>query len=769
METTNILSLSRNNEELALKMNSNNYLVLHSSLYVGYFFETAMLLLLLTLIGCSSNPKEIKITEEFSKSIQKYDEIANFSEGLARVKGVEGYGFIDRNGVEVILCSSIYDNVEHFSNGLAQVWKMDKGVGFINKDGVEIIPCGLKYDRIESFVDGLARVDKDMKYGFIDTRGREVIPLEYDYAENFSEGLAKVVRNDKWGMINKQGIEVVLCQYDKTGDFNEGMAIVSLNGKYGVVDALGKEIVSCKYDIIERFSEGVASFKNYGGDNGYIDKEGNEIINLGKRKMGGSFSGGLAIIHFLGEVKSKVGFIDLKGNEVIAPKYDYAQSFSEGLAVVEMNGRAGFIDMKGNEVISLEYESAFRFEEGLAMVKKNGRYGFIDKYGKEVIPLIYENIPYSFSDGLAKVKREGKWGYVNNQGEEVVACLYDDIASFSEGLARAEINGKYGFVDKYGNDTFDKKEDLQIEMKEKEIQDLENENMSQNYYIIQMGGKSGISNGKKDEIIPLIYDCIGYSIEDGRDDFFIVQVGGKMGVVNKEHKIIVPIQYDEVRYDKIMFHDFFMVEFQNKKGLYDKDGFNVVPCEYDYINITSTGYPYGIFSVRQNDKFGCVVNGKERIPCNYYSVIITDDYIVTSLQGELNPQRAMYIGNKYQVYENGYQISERGYAYNNEMINSVDSEYSTSNEEMNIDDELTMKLLQKEKEIRSAVDELARLEESPSLSANEILKIQLLKQTIVRNYDEALNIAKQSGDKDLAREYERRRNKTVRALQMMKR
>ena len=383
--------------------------------------------------------------------------------------------------------------------------------------------------------------------------------------------------------------------------------------------------------------------------------------------------------------------------------------------------------------------------------------------------MIYENIPYSFSDGLAKVKREGKWGYVNNQGEEVVACLYDDIASFSEGLARAEINGKYGFVDKYENDTFDKKEDLQIEMKEKEIQDLENENMSQNYYIIQMGGKSGISNGKKDEIIPLIYDCIGYSIEDGRDDFFIVQVGGKMGVVNKEHKIIVPIQYDEVRYDKIMFHDFFMVEFQNKKGLYDKDGFNVVPCEYDYINITSTGYPYGIFSVRQNDKFGCVVNGKERIPCNYYSVIITDDYIVTSLQGELNPQRAMYIGNKYQVYENGYQISERGYAYNNEMINSVDSEYSTSNEEMNIDDELTMKLLQREKEIRSAVDELARLGDSPSLSVNEVLKIQLLKQTIVRNYDEALNIAQQTGDKDLVREYERRRDKTVRALQMMKR
>ena len=54
-------------------------------------------------------------------------------------------------------------------------------------------------------------------------------------------------------------------------------------------------------------------------------------------------------------------------------------------------------------------------------------------------------------------------------------------------------------------------------------------------------------------------------------------------------------------------------------------------------------------------------------------------------------------------------------------------------------------------------------------AVNEVLKIQLLKQTIVRNYDEAINIDQQRDDKDLVREYERRRDKTVRALQMMKR
>ena len=128
----------------------------------------------------------------------------------------------------------------------------------------------------------------------------------------------------------------------------------------------------------------------------------------------------------------------------------------------------------------------------------------------------------------------------------------------------------------------------------------------------------------------------------------------------------------------------------------------------------------------------------------------------------------MDISNKHQVYDNGYRISEDGNYINDEITKNMDNEYFSSDGNRE-DDNLTNRLLQKEKEIRSAIDELARLEESPSLSANEILKIQLLKQTIVRNYDEALNIAKQSGDKDLAREYERRRDKTVRALQMMKR
>lgn len=83
--------------------------------------------------------------------------------------------------------------------------------------------------------------------------------------------------------------------------------------------------------------------------------------------------------------------------------------------------------------------------------------------------------------------------------------------------------------------------------------------------------------------------------------------------------------------------------------------------------MNQTGYPFGIFVVRQDDKYGCVVNGEERIPCNYYSVIVTEDYIITSLEGELNPRRAMDISNKHQVYDNGYRISDDGNYINDEI------------------------------------------------------------------------------------------------------
>ena len=52
--------------------------------------------------------------------------------------------------------------------------------------------------------------------------------------------------------------------------------------------------------------------------------------------------------------------------------------------MVEINGKCGFIDKNDNMVIPAKYDGADSFSEGLAYVKLNGREFYIDKNGKEV-------------------------------------------------------------------------------------------------------------------------------------------------------------------------------------------------------------------------------------------------------------------------------------------------------------------------------------------------------------------------------------------------
>ena len=140
------------------------------------------------------------------------------------------------------------------------------------------------------------------------------------------------------------------------------------------------------------------------------------------------------------------------GAVVIPAKYDFADSFIEGLAPVGINGKWGYIDKSGKEVIPLMYDSIDCFSEELAAVELNGKWGYIDKSGKEVIQLKYDVVG-DFSEGLAAVKLNGKWGYINKSGKEVIPLKYDSAYYFSNGQASAILNGEWGYIDKQGNFT----------------------------------------------------------------------------------------------------------------------------------------------------------------------------------------------------------------------------------------------------------------------------------------------------------------------------
>jgi hypothetical protein len=115
----------------------------------------------------------------------------------------------------------------------------------------------------------------------------------------------------------------------------------------------------------------------------------------------------------------KWGYADTTGKSVIAPKWDMAGAFSEGLAAVETDRKWGFVDRDGNEVIAPEWDTAGIFSEGLAAIRLNEKYGFIDKTGNEVIPVKYDRVE-PFSGGLSPVELDYMTGVIDTAGKTVV-------------------------------------------------------------------------------------------------------------------------------------------------------------------------------------------------------------------------------------------------------------------------------------------------------------------------------------------------------------
>jgi hypothetical protein len=91
------------------------------------------------------------------------------------------------------------------------------------------------------------------KWGYIDKKGKQVIPFIYDtFGDNpetgighfgvlpFSEGLAVTYLNKKAGYVDKKGSIVIPHQYESALSFEHGTAQVSLNGKRLSIDKRGK-------------------------------------------------------------------------------------------------------------------------------------------------------------------------------------------------------------------------------------------------------------------------------------------------------------------------------------------------------------------------------------------------------------------------------------------------------------------------------------------------------------------------------------------------
>lgn len=262
-----------------------------------------------TRSGVAQKKKLSPEERERIRKFNRYSSVGYFHEGYARAEKNGKYGFVDKNGNEII--PPKYEWVGQFKEGVARVFTNDKA-GYVEKQGKLVIPE--KYDDAWEFSQGLAKVmlvkevkgEKQQYFGFVDKNGKEVIPTNYTDAQSFYEGLAAVKQDGKWGYINTNGKVIIPFKYREARSFLEGFALVNIEkgnpifisksgeqyddfrpfedgvaavmkkGKWGFINEAGKLIIGFKYDEVRSFKNGYVQVR-IGKKRFYIDKEGKRL------------------------------------------------------------------------------------------------------------------------------------------------------------------------------------------------------------------------------------------------------------------------------------------------------------------------------------------------------------------------------------------------------------------------------------------------------------------------------------------------------------
>ncbi|MBQ9438749.1 MAG: WG repeat-containing protein [Lachnospiraceae bacterium] len=292
---------------------------------------------------------------------------------LIPVMDDDGAGYADRSTGEMVIPCQYFDcDPGNFHEGVASVAFVDEDWNpfsffLIDETGAEIpLPEGI-HSLCRSYAsEGRITVENEQELrGYADLQGNVVIPPQFLWTEGFQDGFALVMfQEGDWGFIDRDGNTVSRGMVD-TGrwgpDFANGaLAVQTAPDVFTVCAVTGEELFAFT------FTENLERFHLY-------PPMKNGLCWFCEYEKGG---------------RSLWGLVNLRGEVVSEAQWQMAdfepKDFPEGLQLVMQDGKWGFIDATGQIALPLIYDWAYSFENGLAWVEIGNRCGYIDREGREV-------------------------------------------------------------------------------------------------------------------------------------------------------------------------------------------------------------------------------------------------------------------------------------------------------------------------------------------------------------------------------------------------
>lgn len=162
---------------------------------------------------------------EFAIGSAAFEEIGMYSDGYAPAKSEGKWGVVDTGNDWLI--PPEYDQIiqDELGRCYAQqaVFVRQGDEVLLLVDGKQV---GEPYQDARPFADGYAAVERDGKWGFIDTQGNVQIDFRFDDALSFGQHLAAVKSGDLWGYVSLSGEMVIEPLFLQAKSFSQGSAPV---------------------------------------------------------------------------------------------------------------------------------------------------------------------------------------------------------------------------------------------------------------------------------------------------------------------------------------------------------------------------------------------------------------------------------------------------------------------------------------------------------------------------------------------------------------
>ena len=319
-----------------------------------------------------------------------YGSINPYKEGRAIYILKDTMGVVDEKGNRIT--KKTYNFISDYNDGRAIVGVNNSdGVydyGYIDRDGNEVIPT--QFLEANGFEDGVAIIKtKDNKYGLIDKDGKLINTYNHGYVSQYGEGVMVFADslNGPFGYINKEGKEIIKPIYTMANEFKDGIAVVSTqepyNSKYGAINLDGKYVFQSIY---------------------------NEINHLGE----GRVALGMPLTHEKGKSPSIYAIGDSTGKILTDFKYLVVGDYEKGLSYGSNNSDTFFIGKDGNidkNLPVVKGSGELRIKDNIILANIDFAPYYLNKSGK-VIYKPNDTIVLSDKYSVTKVKYKPNINYL---------------------------------------------------------------------------------------------------------------------------------------------------------------------------------------------------------------------------------------------------------------------------------------------------------------------------------------------------------------------